>query len=313
MKTLLISHTDNDGISPVILLNLINVDFDYKLLETKELEDYMNLIIDNKLYLNYDQIYITDLSLSLDMCNKINNLEELKNKLLVFDHHQSNLFVNDYDFATVIVRNEIGRMECGTSLFYKYLKNKYNKEILDSEAVNNYVELVRENDTWDFLEDKEESARKLGMLFSIYNRDNYINKMIDNLKNGSSSIFTKEEEYLLEIEKIRMNDYIESKKDRVYFGSINEYRVGVVFAESYRSILGNYLSKYYADKVDFIIIINIDHGISYRTIKEVNVDEFAKIYGGGGHQKASGSPITDSFREELIKLLYEGINLDNVN
>ena len=83
---------------------------------------------------------------------------------------------------------------------------------MNSEVVSNYVELVRENDTWYFLEEKEESARKLGMLFSIYNRDKYINKMIDNLKNSSSSIFTKEEEYLFEIEKIRMNDYIESSR-----------------------------------------------------------------------------------------------------
>lgn len=312
MKKLLISHVaDNDGISPIILLKLVLKEFDYKLFEIYELEDYMNYFIDNKIYKDYDQIYITDLSLSLNICKKIDRIPELKNKLLVFDHHQSNLFVNDFDFATVMVKNEIGRMECGTSLFYKYLKSVYSNSMLNNEAVSEYVELVRENDTWDFLSTNEEKAKKLGMLFSLYKRERYIDSMVINLKNNITSLFTLEEEYLLSIEQDRMNDYIQSKIDKVYFGKINGYRVGIVFAENYRSVLGNYLSKYYKDKIDFVIIINMARSISYRTIKDINVGDFAKIYGGSGHQKAAGSPLPNKFREQLIKLLYEGIILED--
>lgn len=312
MKKLLISHVaDNDGISPIILLKLVLKEFDYKLFEIYELEDYMNYFIDNKIYKDYDQIYITDLSLSLNICKKIDRIPELKNKLLVFDHHQSNLFVNDFDFATVMVKNEIGRMECGTSLFYKYLQSVYSNSMLNNEAVSEYVELVRENDTWDFLSTNEEKAKKLGMLFSLYKRERYIDSMVINLKNNITSLFTPEEEYLLSIEQDRMNDYIQSKIDKVYFGKINGYRVGIVFAENYRSVLGNYLSKYYKDKIDFVIIINMARSISYRTIKDINVGDFAKIYGGSGHQKAAGSPLPNKFREQLIKLLYEGIILED--
>ena len=185
MKTLLISHiADNDGISPVILLKLVIDDFDYKLLEIYEVEEYMNLFIDSKEYKKYDRIYFTDLKLSMELCKKIDSIDELKNKLLVFDHHQSNLFANDFDFATVVVKNEEGRMECGTSLFYKYLKSKYANSILDNQIVSNYVELVRENDTWDYLIENELIAKKLGMLFSLYNKERYINNMIYNLKNN---------------------------------------------------------------------------------------------------------------------------------
>lgn len=312
MKTLLISHVaDNDGISPIILLKLVINEFDYKLFEIYELEDYMNYFIDNKIYKDYDQIYITDLSLSLNICKRIDSIPELKSKLLVFDHHQSNLFVNDFDFATVIVKNENGRMECGTSLFYRYLKSIYSNSMLNNEAVSEYVELVRENDTWDFLSTNEEKAKKLGMLFSLYKRERYIDSMVINLKNNITSLFTPEEEYLLSIEQERMNDYVQSKIDKLYFGKINGYRVGIVFAENYRSILGNYLSKYYEDKIDFVIIINMARSISYRTIKDINVGDFAKIYGGSGHQKAAGSPLPNKFREQLIKLLYEGIILEN--
>ena len=298
-------------VTKIILLKLVLKEFDYKLFEIYELEDYMNYFIDNKIYKDYDQIYITDLSLSLNICKKIDRIPELKNKLLVFDHHQSNLFVNDFDFATVMVKNEIGRMECGTSLFYKYLKSVYSNSMLNNEAVSEYVELVRENDTWDFLSTNEEKAKKLGMLFSLYKRERYIDSMVINLKNNITSLFTPEEEYLLSIEQDRMNDYIQSKIDKVYFGKINGYRVGIVFAENYRSVLGNYLSKYYKDKIDFVIIINMARSISYRTIKDINVGDFAKIYGGSGHQKAAGSPLPNKFREQLIKLLYEGIILED--
>lgn len=314
MKTLLISHiADNDGVSPIILLKLVINEFDYKLLEIYEVEDYVNELIGSGKYKEYDQIYITDLKLTMESCEKIDNIEELKNKLLVFDHHQSNLFVNDFDFATVIVKNEEGRMECGTSLFYKYLKNKYPNSILNNVAVSNYVELVRENDTWDYLIENEAKAKKLGMLFSLYNRERYIKSMLTNFKNNVDELFSSEENYLLSIEQERINDYIESKKDKVYFGEINNYKVGIVFAENYRSVLGNYLAKYYEEEVDFIIIINLEHGISYRTIKEVNVGEFAQIYGGGGHQKAAGSYFPEGFHKQLIELLYEGIIVKDEN
>ena len=42
--------------------------------------------------------------------------------------------------------------------------------------------------------------------------------------------------------------------------------------------------------------------ISYRTTKDnVDLNEFAAIYGGGGHKKASGSRIKDEDKEVFIK------------
>lgn len=312
MKTLLISHiADADGISPIILLNLVLEDFDYKLFEISDVEPFMQKFIDNELYKNYDQVYITDLSLTLNICKQIDNIPELKEKLLVFDHHQSNLFVNDYDFATVVVKNEEGRMECGTSLFYKYLKATFPDSLINNQVVSEYVELVREGDTWDFLNDYEEKARDFGLLFSLYTRERFINNFTDILKNNSSDLFSEREIYLLSIEKERMQSYIDNKLKQVYFAKIDNYRVGVVFAENYRSVLGNYLSKYFEDKIDFVIIINMSRSISYRTIKDINVGEFAKVYGGSGHKKAAGSPLPSQLREQVMKLIYKEMVIEN--
>ena len=86
-----------------------------------------------------------------------------------------------------------------------------------------------------------------------------------------------------------MKEYLEEKKDKVIIRNINGYKVGIVFAERYRSNLGNYLAKEYSDSVDFICIINIARHISLRGIKvDKPVNKFAEIYGGGGHPYAAG-------------------------
>ena len=60
MKNLLISHiSDIDGVSPVILLKLVNMDFDYTLKEPHEMEEYIEDLLKTDLSI-YKTIYITD-------------------------------------------------------------------------------------------------------------------------------------------------------------------------------------------------------------------------------------------------------------
>ena len=49
MKKFLITHTDLDGISPIILLKLAGVDFNYKTTEIKDLEDFINKFVESEL------------------------------------------------------------------------------------------------------------------------------------------------------------------------------------------------------------------------------------------------------------------------
>ena len=59
-------------------------------------------------------------------------------------------------------------------------------------------------------------------------------------------------------------------------------------------------------ELDFVVIINIDKTISYRTNKNnIDLGEFAKIYGGGGHPQAAGSPVSDEVKNKIIDMLFE--------
>ena len=127
MKDLLISHVaDIDGVSPVILMKLCKLDFDYELKDINELEEYLSELLDTDLSI-YNNIYITDLTVPESIYERINN-SEYKNKFKVFDHHKTHMYACDYDYVTIDIN------ECGTTLFYKYLKTKYNIYSLKSIA-----------------------------------------------------------------------------------------------------------------------------------------------------------------------------------
>ena len=73
MKTLLLTHkADPDGSSPIIFLKLIRDDLNVILLNANEINPKMTEILNNKSYLNYDEIFVTDLTLDKKESLKIN-------------------------------------------------------------------------------------------------------------------------------------------------------------------------------------------------------------------------------------------------
>jgi len=306
MKLLLSHIADPDGITPIILLNLLKEEFEYKLFEAPNLSKFIMDNLDNNYFDNYDTIFITDLGVNKECADKIES-SKYKDKFKLFDHHESHNYLNDYSFATVI--EEInGFKECGTSLFYKYLVDTYKNDILTKESVIIFVELVRENDTWQFT-DFEKDAHDLSTLFSFYGRETYVEIYTNFLKNTDKFYFSKTELNVLKSLNRKMQEYLEEKEDKVIIRNINGYNVGIVFAERYRSNLGNHLARIYKDEVDFICIINLAKHISLRGIKEDKpVNKFAEFYGGGGHPLASAIPYPEDLQEKVVDYIFEALN-----
>ena len=304
MKTLILTHkADIDGLSPLIFLKLIREDVDYILLNANDINPKVNEIITNKSYLKYDEIYITDLTLDKKTCELIMSTG-YQDKFHTFDHHALNLISNNYPFGVAISTNSDGINECATSLFYKYLMELY-PETFDNKCIETYTELVRLSDTWDWAKTNNQDANKLANLLSILGRDDYVSTYVDFFKNNNEEFyFTKEQQYLLDTEDKRIRRYMEETEKTMFHATLQGRPCGIVFAESHRSLLGNYLAQKYSYMLDFIVIINMQQGISFRCNKDdVNVGEIATVYGGGGHVKASGAPLDNSIKREVIKLL----------
>lgn len=301
---LLFSHiADLDGITPIILLNQLNIDFEYELFEVNELSEFIINKITTDYFDKYDEVFITDLGITKECADIIVN-SKYKNLFKLFDHHESHYYLNDYEFAKVMEEDNNYKV-CGTTLFYNYLLDTYNSFELKKNSVVMFVELVRECDTWQFTDLKSESFN-LNSLFAFYGREKFIEVYSEFLKNNNEFYFSKLELIILESLNRQKQEYIESFKDKVIIKEINGYKIGFVFAELYRSELGNYLADVYYDQVDFIGIINMNRHISFRGRKiNIPTNSFAEIYGGGGHPLASAMDFPIDLKEKVIKYIYD--------
>ena len=304
MKDLLISHVDLDGISPNILLKLTGRRFDYKNIEIIDVDKTFDELFKSDIS-KYENIYVTDLSLTTHVYDLIN--ERNLTNIHVFDHHNSHMFANVYPYVTVNIDIN-GVKTCGTELFYNYLVKKYKE--LKKNNIKEYVDLVRQLDTYTF--NDKESAINLDHLHELLGHKDFVSSIYKRLKKDKRHFeFTQFEKRLFKIEQKRTNRYIMNKESEIIKGTIDKYKVGIVFAESNKSETGNYLSNKY-DDLDFIILIDASSRISYRTCKEdVDLSAFAEKYGGGGHKKASGSKFDRTNREDIVKSYFKGIKLED--
>ena len=298
MKDLVITHNDLDGISPIILMNLTNRPFDYKYMELREVEAYLDELLKEDVK-TYDNIFICDLSLSEATYEK---LIESKANFKVYDHHETHLFANKYPFATVEVTKN-NRLTCATEIFYNELC-KLTPE-LSKENIRQYVELVRQIDTFTFTDN---SVLNLAMLLDFFGKNEFIKLMTSRLKKNKPFALTSFEKRYCRLKQEENLRYMQKKESQMLKYMIADKKCGIVFAERNKSELGNYLSTKYPE-LDLIILIDASSRISYRTNREdVRANDFASLFGGGGHKKASGSKFDDADREEILEAYYKDIH-----
>ena len=209
--------------------------------------------------------------------------------------------MNKYPFIKVIDID--GIKQSGTTLYYKFLLEKYNNDLLNKDVTKKLVEHVRTMDTYDFSITSKEEANNIVVLFKIYGRELFIDKFYNVIIN-SNELYSREDLNLIELENLRIKRYIEEKE--IIEITLDNKKVGVVFAERNISELGNYLVNKY-DYLDYVILINVDKSISYRGKDKVDLSIIAKKYHGGGHFNASGSPIPIDLKEKIIKEIFKDV------
>lgn len=308
MKVALFSHiADCDGLTPVILSKLTFEQVDYFLAEINEIDD---IFLKELPHLDeYDFIFMTDICIEEAIIEQIP--QNIREKMLIFDHHISRQHLNKYPFITVVVEDDKGIMQSGTTLYYQYLLKQYPNQHLLKPSTKKLISLVRSLDTWQWDNNKEE-ALKLGSCLSILGREEYINYFYQYLLNHDTFVFEEKLDYVLELEQKRAEVYIQERKKQIIPIQIDQYKIGCVFAENHRSSLGNALANEFSDIYDFIIIINISRSISYRGIKDIDLSVFASRYGGNGHKLAAGSPLPEHLREDVISMIFKDAKVGEI-
>lgn len=313
MKVLLFTHSqDIDGIGCAILANKAFKACKIEPTKTFDITSNVKKYIASKEIYNYDKIYVTDLCIKEPVLDFIDNDKELKEKLLVLDHHKTEIEEgnNKYDFVNIIVENN-GLKESGTSLFYKYLlENGYLKE---SKILNEIVEWTRQYDVWDWQKENNYNAKKLHILFEILGLEKYLELMnykVENLEKLEFNDF--ETSIITEFEKNVIKDITEIlEKIKIVTININDYNYRIGYVKSpykYRNDINEFIiSKGNPYDIDAIGMIMTDMDtVSYRQVKDYDVSVIAKHFGGKGHVGAS----SNSQDNELFKKMLEENNIE---
>ena len=305
----LYTHNDLDGLGCGILAKIafgeeVEVHYNSVARLNSQVERYFEITKKNQQ--KEDLLLITDLTVNEANSKRIDQFVKEGGKAKFIDHHKTALHLNEFDWATVVVSYDDGKLTSATSLFYDYLMTTQN--ISSSPAVEEFVELIRQYDTWEWEKNNLLKAKQLNDLFSLIALDDFEGKMIERLKSDESFSFNEFEQQLLKMEEEKINRYIRKKNRELVQAFIGEHCVGIVHAEMYHSELGNELGKANSH-LDYIVILNMGgKKVSFRTIHDhIDVSAVAGKFGGGGHAKASGC----SMNETAYKLyVHEVFPLD---
>ncbi|HIS11993.1 MAG TPA: hypothetical protein IAB40_02655 [Candidatus Onthocola stercoravium] len=305
-KILIFSHlSDIDGMGGVVLAKLAFGDVDFVLCETFNLLDKIKEKIADQSIYEYDQIFITDMW--LEDPEVIWQDPKLKDKVLVFDHHESSLAILEnktYDFITIRIKDELGRCS-GTSLFYQYLVN--NNLLQPHASINTFVELTRLYDTWEWVTVKNEPmARNLTTLFNAVGANVYIDLMFDKLDvRPNEFTFSDLELSLINNKNKQIKDKLQSYAKNIIYRNVLGLKAGIVFIDyEYRNDFAQYLRDNQFP-MDFVMMISMDNGtISYRYVTAgIKVLPIAEHFGGKGHDYAASSPISHETKEDIIDII----------
>ncbi len=306
MKILLFTHSqDIDGMGCALLAEKAFKDYDLVPTKTFDITKNVKEYIDNKKIYDYDQIYVTDLCIKEPVLKQIAEDKDLKNKLIILDHHKTEIEEgnNKYDFVNIIVEED-GIKQSGTSLFYKYLIK--NNLIETNKAIEEIVEWTRQYDVYDWKKENNELARYLHILYEKLGYQKYLEIMNYKINNLESMTYNEEEmkiinEYFDNLDKTA-KECMENMTIKDIEIDNKTYRVAYIYAEyKYRNDLNEYLIKNNKYDVDCIGIIMTDiDTVSYRGVKDIDVSIIGKYFGGKGHKGAASNPQNNELFRKII-------------
>jgi oligoribonuclease NrnB/cAMP/cGMP phosphodiesterase (DHH superfamily) len=332
MKVKLFTHTDLDGVGCAIVAKTAFENIDIEYCDYGEINEKIVDFLENDRPTDYDRIFITDISFNDEVAEKLDMIHRggVSGVQLV-DHHGTALHLAEKYPNWCHVRVEESNLyrgldsrekvaSSGTSLFFKFLRDKHLPNVEFNQTLKAFVETVRKYDTWEWHNIyKDDHPKRLNDLLYLVGRENFLARFSRN----PLAVFTESELQLLAVEEYRINKYIWNKKREVKTDSILIdgicYTYAYVFAEQYGSILGNAIAEDCGLGVDFVALIDMSaNKVSIRGIHD-DLDlgkDVAKVLGnalggkGGGHKKACAFTFEEALTKSLVDIIFEDVEED---
>lgn len=262
----------------------------------------------------YDKVYITDISISENMCNWIEQSYWHKFKLI--DHHinEGTKHLDNYVWC-IRKGEEDGEIRSATYLVAKHLGILGQYKFIDDVVthIDNY-------DVYKFKEKNDLFAKTMSDIFYLIGRERFSDDLWQQFYDGNKCyMMDSKVEFMLQIRQEEYERHLESANKYMKKIKWKDYVIGVIFNDKFTSELGNDLCTM-NDDIDFIAMINFKTGISLRGVKDgIHLGEIAKEIGSvfglssGGHMKSSGITFNDDIRNKTILALIKNseLMLDN--
>lgn len=326
LKIKLFTHTDLDGVGAAVIGKAFyGHDINISYCEYGNVNKKVKRFIKSTAYKYYDKVFIVDISLNEEVAELIENTHpegweegfNLGEMFQLLDHHPTAEWMNKYFWAKVTPNIARDKKNCGTWMLHEYLLE--NEEEYDNgirKNVEGFADIVRQYDTWEWkTKTNNPFAKQLNDLLDILGKKKFIEKFSDQIKHLPNIFINETDKLLLELRQEEIDRYVYRKSKEMIIRKLIldpevKYNVGFVFAERFRSELGNELCES-NEEIDFVVMIDLSRAISYRTTSDnIDLGDVASIFGGGGHPKAAGSEIEGHIREKILKLLFEGANIE---
>ncbi len=303
MKVLLFTRKqDIDGIGNIVLAKKAFTDLEYITCSTFEITERVKEKISDKSIYEYDKIFVTDLCIKEPVLTRIEDDEILKEKILVLDHHISEIVEgNDkYNFVNIELERK-GKKECATSLFYQYLIG--NNYIEETKELEKLVENTRQYDTWDWEKKNNLDSRNLHVIFEAKGTEYYL-EMASYLLENNCKFREMDLEVIKKFEKKLSEDIEKIVKNMIVLPDVLKgYKVGFVDAlYKYKNEIPEYIKHHNKEKIDVIGMIMQDNNtVAYRGITNLEVYKIPVLFGGKGNKSAGTNFKTNpKFREHVL-------------
>jgi oligoribonuclease NrnB/cAMP/cGMP phosphodiesterase (DHH superfamily) len=304
----IITHTDMDGVGAAALYIYLFGEKPAKIYFTEPYLLYktMRHILRRIKGRNISKIVLMDLGFNVATMNElIRYIREIRSRNIDIEWYDHHIWDQEWKklLKNVGVKIYVDRSTCAVGIIAKYAPRR-NKNV-DLNFIEELVKGVCAGDLWRF-----DHWRGPWFLRLVKRRDdnNWRLHVLDEISKGN---IWKEEftEKVIERFDKELKSYNIIDKTIVY-KDVNGIRIAV--AKSIPEIENSFAAAYVMGRVDAEIAATVtnDGKVSLRS-RSVNIREIAKIFGGGGHPRASGFKIKIPFTIRLKAFLGDKTIVQN--
>jgi uncharacterized protein len=265
IRTILLTHTDLDGVGCAVVLAGARPDAGMELVENGAIDERVRAVLADRLDdAAVHEVLVTDHGIDAATADAADRFAAAGGRFVLLDHHRSSQHLAARPWAT------IDEHRSATGLLFDHVGRP--------PALADFAGLVDDHDLWRH---RDPRSARLAALLALIGSDRFLARFREDpdveLREG--------ERLLVDGEEARREDYLRRKVGQARTAEIGGHRWAICYAEQYQSDLAERLMA----ELDAAATAIVNPGrrtVSLRG-RGVDVSVVAERFGGGGHARAA--------------------------